>query len=466
MPVDYQHPLYAGHEKKAQRVRDAVAGSDAVKQRGELYLPCPGGPINTLSGEARKDAEARYTGYITRAVWLGVTSRTHEGMLGAVFRKSPQVKVPSAIEYMLEDADGSRMSLTQFSRLSTSKTVQNGRHGVLVDYPEAEDGLTREQTQGLKATLRSYSSESIINWRRDGENLSLVVLHETYEDGTDEFERAVEDQYRVLSLENGAYLQRVFRNGEEVSRSEPRMANGARWPIIPFQFIGAVNNDETPDKPLLLDLADVNIAHYRNSADLEELMFLVGQAMVHIDIGDMSPQEWQELNPTGITVGSRRGVQTKGGSMTMVQADERNIIASQMERKETQMLAIGARLIEQRGSNQTAEEVRAKSGAENATLSTVADNVSDALENCLEWALMFMSGQSTESIEFRLSQEFYEETTDPQMVMARIQELDRGLIAKSDYRNWRRKNGGIEPDRTDEDIDDDVQAGGTAIGVM
>jgi hypothetical protein len=468
MPVDYKHPLYAGHEKKAQRVRDAVAGSDAVKGRGELYLPCPGGPIATLSGDERQDAEKRYVPYLTRAVWLGVTSRTHDGMLGAVFRKAPQVELPNAIDYMLEDADGSGMSLTQFSRLCVSKTVQNGRHGVLVDYPEAEDGLTREQTQGLRATLRSYSSESIINWRRDGENLSLVVLHETYEKETDEFERTVEDQYRVLSLEDGRYVQRVFREGVEVpdSRIEPRMANGKPWPVIPFQFVGSVNNDETPDKPLLLDLADVNIAHYRNSADLEELIFLVGQAMVHIDIGDMSTDEWQSLNPNGITVGSRRGVQTKGGSMTMVQADERNIIGSQMERKEAQMLAIGARLIEQRGQNETAEAVRARSGAENANLSTVASNVSDAIENCLEWALMFMSGQSTDSIEFVLNQEFYQETTDPQMVMARISELDRGLIAKQDYRNWRRKNGGIEPERTDEEIDDDVEAGGTNIGTV
>ncbi len=35
MPVDTLHPAYTAHEKQAQRVRDAVAGTDAIKGRGE-----------------------------------------------------------------------------------------------------------------------------------------------------------------------------------------------------------------------------------------------------------------------------------------------------------------------------------------------------------------------------------------------------------------------------------------------
>ena len=235
--------------------------------------------------------------------------------------------------------------------------------------------------------------------------------------------------------------------------------------MIPFQFIGAKNNDETPDKPLLLDIADINIAHYRNSADLEEGAFLCGQPMLHVDIGEMSSDVWKELNPNGIAIGSRRGVQTQGGSMTMVQAEERNLPLSLMEQKERQMLAVGARLIEQRGGNQTAEEVRAKSGAENASLSSVASNVSDAIENCLEWCTYFMGG-SAEEVAFVLNQEFYPEQADPQEIIARIQEIDRGLIAKADYRDWRRRTGGIAPERTDDEIEDEVQAQGTAIGVI
>lgn len=465
MPVDSLHPAYEPHERRAARVRDAVAGTDAVKAAKTLYLPHPVAGWDKLTGDLREEAVERFEAYIARATFLGVTGRTHEGMLGGVFRKTAEVELPAAIDYMREDADGSGMALEQFSKLCVSGVMQEGRAGVLVDYPEAEDGLTREQTRGLRATLRFYDSASIVNWRTDGERLALVVLREVYEVDVDEFDRDREFQYRVLRLEEGVYTQQVYRDerpaGEKVT---PRDASGQPWTTIPFQFLGAKNNDEHPDKPLLLDIADINLAHYRNSADVEEGAHLVGQPMLHVDIGDASVDEWKELNPTGIQVGSRRGIQTKNGSIAMVQAEERNLPLSLMEAKEKQMLAIGARLIEQRGGNETAEAVRARSGAENASLSSVATNVSDGIENTLEWCLAFMGG--TGEVVYRLNQEFYEEGADPQEVVARIQELDRGLIAKQDYRTWRRKTGGIDPKRTDEEIDTDVESGGTSIGAI
>lgn len=454
MPVTTTHKGYDAHQKKARRVRDAVAGSDAIKARGTEYLPNPD-----------KDDPDRYREYKGRAQWLGVTKRTHDGMMGAVFRKAPTTELPAAIEYLIDDADGSGLGLTQFARRATSDTMQDGRHGVLVDYPEAEDGLTREQTQDLRATLRHYPSASIRNWRRAGEDLVLVVLSETYEEPKDEFAVEEKEQFRVLSLDATGYRQRVFRGDDVVADTYPRMANGGAWPFIPFQFLGTVNNDENPDNPMLLDIADLNIGHYRNSADLEESSFTVGQPMPHVDIGETtSVQDWKELNPNGLKWGSRVGVQTRGGRLDLVQAAPNNLPGELMEKKEAQMLAIGARLIEQRGQNETAEAVRARSGAENANLSTLAHNVSDGLENCLEWAALFMStADLSEQIIFQLNQQFYQENTDPQMVIARIQELDRGLIAKKDYRDWRRKTGGIDTERTDEEIDDEVQAGGTVL---
>jgi len=454
MPVDTLHPTYLAHERRAQRVRDAVAGTDAMQAGGYLIPPDD-------SDEARAHA------YRQRAQWLGVTGRTHDGMLGAVFRKAPVIELPTELEYMRHDADGSGMSLAQFARMNVSAVLQEGRDGILADYPEAEDGLTQEQTQGLSATLRRYSSENIINWRRDGERLSLVVLREWYDHEIDPFQVEQREQYRVLTIEGGYYVQRVYREGQPVAEAQPRMARGERFGVIPFVFVGSVNNDEHPDKPVLLDLADVNIGHFRNSADLEEASFLVGQPMFHIDIGEMSADEWNQLNPNGITVGSRRGIQTKGGSASMVQAEERNLPLKLMEQKEAQMLAIGARLIEQKGGNETAESVRARSGAENASLSSVAENVSDAIESALEWCALFMTTRDAfEEIVFSLNREFYAETMDAQQAMALIQLGDRGHIGQADIRAWGRKVGIISPERTDDDINDDVQTSGINLGVM
>ena len=456
MPVDTRHPLYDAHIKRSTRTRHAVAGTDAVKDACKIYLPDPD----------PQDLE-RYRAYKLRAVWMGVTGRTHAGMLGAIFRKDPDLDLPAAIEYMDDNADGSGTGLVQFSKRLCSELIQAGRHGVLTEYPPAPEGLTAEQAAEYRAELTHYDDASIINWERVDGLLSLVVLKESYSVAVDEFKREERTQYRVLRMTEGVYTQQVYRDDEPGELVVPRQANGNPWPFIPFQFYGAMNNDESPDKPLLLDIADLNFAHYRNSADHEESSWTVGQPMPHVDIGETTTEEWKALNPNGIEWGSRRGVQTKGGKLELVQAEPNTMPGQGMKDKEAQMLALGARLIEQRGQNETAEAVRARSGAENANLSTVATNASDGLRKNLAWALMFMErNPNTDDIVFELNQEFYERDADPQMVMARIAELDRGLIAKQDYRTWRRKTGGIEPERTDEEIDADVQSGGTDIGAL
>ena len=453
MPVDSQHPLYERHEKMAGRVRDAVAGADAIKAAGTRYLPNPDA-----------DDLDRYDALRKRAVWFGVTGRTHDGMLGAVFRRSPSVELPPRIEPMMRDADGNGMPLEQLARLITSQLLKNGRHGLLTDYPPAPEGATAEQTAGLLPQISSYHSQDIINWRVEDNRLVMVVLREHYDDPVDEFESEIEEQHRVLRLEDGAYTQQVYRNGEpHGEKMTPRDGRGRTFDHIPFQFLGAINNDETPDKPLLLDIADLNIAHYVNSADLEESSHLAGQPMFHIDIGTMTTEEWKELNPNGIKVGVRRGIQTQGGTANLIQAREHQLPDKLMERKEAQMLALGARLIEQSGGAKTAEEILARAGAENANLSTLATNASRGILAALRDAALFMN-DNPDTVAFQLNQEFYERGAEPQMVMARIQEVDRGLIATKDYRDWRRKTGGIAEDRTDEEIDADIEvAGGAAL---
>ena len=50
---------------------------------------------------------------------------------------------------------------------AASDTLLTGRYGLLVDYPQTEEGLTQAQvsTAGLQASLLAYPAESVINWR-------------------------------------------------------------------------------------------------------------------------------------------------------------------------------------------------------------------------------------------------------------------------------------------------------------
>jgi hypothetical protein len=83
-------------------------------------------------------------------------------------------------------------------------------------------------------------------------------------------------------------------------------------------------------------------------------------------------------------------------------------------------------------------------------LSNIVQNASSAISKAIEWCGLYMSSDGGE---FAINQDFYDKSSDPSQLMAEVQLLDRGVIAKLDMRAKLRKTGVIHPDRTDDEID-------------
>ena len=105
MSVNTQHPEYTAARDVWITTRSASAGQDAVKRRGDTFLP----------GFVPDDPE-RYKQYLKRAYFMGVTGRTKNSLLGMIFRKAPTYKLPPMLEAALEDIDGAGQSLEQVSK--------------------------------------------------------------------------------------------------------------------------------------------------------------------------------------------------------------------------------------------------------------------------------------------------------------------------------------------------------------
>ena len=109
MPVSDQHSLYVNNLVKWQLVRDAVEGSDAIKNRtgggdnairGSRYLPQPNPNDNS------KENQTRYEQYRTRANFVNFTGHTLDGFLGMVYREPIKSELPSGVDYLNDNADG------------------------------------------------------------------------------------------------------------------------------------------------------------------------------------------------------------------------------------------------------------------------------------------------------------------------------------------------------------------------
>lgn len=475
MPVTQPSKIYQSNINKWRLVRDCCEGSIAVKsgrqiennsssalgsEPGTLYLPAPNPEDNSNTNRLR------YIAYRTRANFVNFTGHTLEALIGMVCRKEPKIELPTSIEDMQYDANGEGESLYSVIKRTLSEILKTGQQGILTDYPTTEPGLTAAQTAGIKPFLKPYCAESIINYRTKmiaGRMVvCMVVLKEEIDVYIDEFTSEPGKQYRVLMLnDENVYVQRLYNEDGELLVDEdgnpdiiPRQANGAVWNEIPFVFVGAMNNDPTPDKSPLYDLAEINISHYRNSADYEESCFLVGQPT---PVLSGLTQSWvKDVLKGEVNLGSRGAIPLpEGGSAALLQASANQMPAEGMTMKEKQMIQIGAKIITDSGQAETAEAAKIRFAGQNSKLGTIVGNINEAYEKSLEWAVLFAGGNESE-IEIELNNEFYDKVIDPQLLMAKIQLLDRQVISIADVREHLRKAGDIAQDRDDQDIQDDI----------
>lgn len=457
MPITSTHPQYADQCARWSINRAACRGQDEVKRATTDFLP------DDSAADRSNEARARYARYLLRATWMPVSGYTQQGLIGMVMRRAPEVELPPEIEYATENADGAGLSLDQMTKQALAEVIEVGRLGLLVDYPSAEPGLSAEQVamMGLSARMTIYRAESIDNWRlrNIGGVLRLVMvkLCELSEVEKDDYALEYEKRYRVLKLENGIYTQTVYNEKEEQIGEviTPRQSNGAAWDHIPFHIIGATTNSPDVDQALISGIVDLNIAHYQMSADeMKNLHIHSGGTLVLKT--EYTLEQWNQMNPNGVTVGADQGLQVGAqGDAKLLQLEAAQAVAAKMVHLESQMIAVGAHLITDATSNETAEAARIDASGKASSLSTAVGNVSEGLEAALEDMARFMGG-NPDSVKYQLNQQFYPDNLDAQTIMAMIQLLDRQVIAVQDVRSKLRGGGLIAQNRTDEELDSEL----------
>jgi hypothetical protein len=422
--VAFKRPEVKKMEPKWALVRDCLGGEQSIKAKRETYLPKP-----QTSGDVVEN-NARYEAYLKRAVFYNVTGRTLEGLAGQVFSKSPSIEFPSQIDFLKQDIDGAGTTLEQQSKGVLHAILATGRAGLLSDFPVLEEGrvasLADVESGRIRPRVLSFDPEQIINWRQanvGGETfLTLLVLEESAEISEDPFAFKVEPHWRVFQLINPetpelAQVQvSVWRKRDkplsddekyEVISGPFTMIDHRAQPLrrVPFQFIGARNNDPEVDEPPLYNIASLNISHYRNSADVEESSFLVGQPT---PVFAGLEQGWVDKNfKGGVFLGSRSAIPLpKGGSALLLQAAPNSMPQALMKDKEEQMKALGAKLIENKKVPETATGAAIEETSEASVLSSAANNVAQAYGKALWFASGFLGDFQEEAISFELNTDF------------------------------------------------------------
>lgn len=468
MSVDYKHRDFEANEKKWIKITDCLKGQDAIKAKKETYLPKPN------PDDASYANTVRYDNYLKRAVFFNVAKRTLDSMVGTAFRKFPTLDTDGVLSYVEKDIDGAGISIYQQSQKVLSNVLSHGRCGLLVDFPSSNEAVSVADMQNgyTRANCLFYEASSIRNWQtaRIGARiqLSLVVLSEVA-DEIDGFESELIERYRVLKLEDGAYKVEIWEDRSNDGKASlhlveeyfPRMSNGQLWKEIPFTFIGSENNDYFVDQSPLYGLVEINLAHYRNSADYEDSVFIIGQPQPYIT---GLTEQWAEmLERKGVCFGSRSPIPLPVDSkFGIAQAGANVLVREAMKDKENQMVALGARLLQQGSAIKTATEAQGDKEAETSILALAVSNVNEAYSYVAEWMNMFMGSGS---FIYEINGEFVELSMDAQKITSLVAAWQQRAFPKSDLWQAFRRSGLIDDTKTDEEIDAEISVDDAGLAI-
>ena len=442
------------------KVQDVCDGQDAVKDKTTDYL-CKPNPQ-----DISHEANLRYQNYLNRAVFYNFTRRTLQSMIGAAFKKLPKLEIPTILDYVKNDIDGSSLSIYQQSQKVLSEVLKKGRTVLYVDYPTVDANLVSVadlQNGYIRPVVIQLNAENVTYWetKRFGASnkLSLVIIKEMAENPRDGFGYDMVDQYRVLRFDGYFYSVELWRKGKtdwQLYQEATPVFDGAGRPFneIPLIFVGSTNNSPDIDYSPMLDIANVNLGHYENSASYESLVFFCGQ--VQSWIGGLSEQWRDWLQKQGITIGAGSTLLLPdNSSFNFAQAEPNTLAFEAMKAKEQAMVAMGARMVEKGSAVKTATQSQNENEAEYSVLSLCVSNLNEAYLMCLDWMLRFLNVTAT--INYEINQDFSDNSIDAQKITALVNLYNSGKYSEIDLWQQLRKYGLINPEKTDEDIKGELE---------
>jgi hypothetical protein len=459
MSVTQTRTEYDNELPDVTRNRDAVAGERAVKLKRTAYLPPTTSMCTTTSylengyqqiigARVSREGTASYNKYLSLAYFYGATGRTVDGLTGLIFRKNPEIKLSTQLEYLLDNVDGKGNSLRKQSQRACEEAFISHRSGLLVDFPRTQQHVSVAEAEAgnMRPKILHYPFESIINWFyqviENELKLALVVLLELVEQINEDYLVQTVKHYRVLQLVDGVCNTSLFdESGVIIDEKSVVMVNGAPAREIPFYFIqvGAEN------KSVITDLVDANYNHYRFFADYA-IKEHTSAFPIFYETGAIDADQNMAIGPgakwSNPNSDARFGVlqsASDGGSMRQYLMD-----------METRMAALGAEMLKPRIAG--AESAEAKSldkVAQDSTTGNVANNVSEAYRKALNFAAGWLG--VAEDQEFRLNTDYNPIGLTGQDLTALVGALQGGAMSFSTFYENLQRGEVANPARTEDE---------------
>lgn len=507
MPVESTHALYDKASPKWDRMRCVIAGEDAVKDAAEKFLP-----------KLVDQTPDEYLAYKIRAQFFNATTRTRDGFSGMIFRKAPTVTTPDSLKAFVEDCDLAGQTFNAYQKHVTDEIIAVGRTGSLIDWNPTEArpyvaNYAAEQIinwRSQRVNGRVMLALIVLKEEVDA-NAPLEAFDQTASNtgaaqvppvvnhgdatgpgpalGANSDKQASEelfaikcvDQirvYRLIPSQSGDTVSveqqgvnvavdamqvvcEIYRKLGEKKEYEllgqivPKR-RGKPLPEIPFVFHGPRDSAPEIERPPLEDIAQVNLSHYRSSADLEHGRHFTGL-----------PTAWVAGFPkeTILKIGSSTAWvstdATAKAAFLEFTGQGLSALKEALEQKEQQMATLGARMLEApKRAPETAEAMTIRASGEGSVLTNIAASLSQSFTLILKWALWWQGTADKKLSDIRdevsvvLNTDFSALKLDASSVVALVKAWQAGAMSHESLVYVLKQGEFIHPDRTlQEEID-------------
>jgi hypothetical protein len=439
MSVDTKHTDYTKWLPIWKRIRDAIEGSDAIKSAKETYLP-------KLNGQDQDS----YDAYLKRAQYVDFPSELLNTAMGQLFRK--RVDTGNLDEDYLENVTLSEESFEYTSRQIAEEIMSVNRVGVLIDWSELQK----------RPYLTVYKAENIINWQTEIRyglvQLKMVMFEGDIEvpEANDKYKLTTKKQWMELYIEEGIYKIRKWdkKDGKFIQiddEGQPTIEDtipkidSKPFNFIPFFFLTSDGVSIKLQKSPLYSIININLGHYINSADYENMLHWTGARTI-------IARGWDAKNP--FPVGSCATFPTDGGAEYLESSSD-SALGEGMKRKEEQLAMLGSARISGKGRYvASAETANITSQGEYATLADIANAMSKSMATVMTVFMRWL--KSTEDIKITYNTDYEIDAVNMQDLVAMSGLVSSNMMSWSTFFYNLKNKEVYPPEWTEEDEQDAI----------
>lgn len=452
-PKDPSQPSKAYREMigKWKKIGTLLGGTDAMRAAGQAYLP-----------KHPDEEESRYAERLATATLFNMTEMTLNSWVGRPFSDPVQLSedMPEEVKTLLDNIDLMGNNIDVFARNWFKDGVAKGFSHVLVDFPrkktEDEDGnpiqrtLEDDKREGLRPYWVHIKPENVIfayAVMKDGrEHLVQVRILEEVT-SMEGFAEVCTTKIRVITAGlQEIYVPEELNNGKVEWILEDSFPYDL--PFIPLVTYYADKDGFMLAKPPIIDLADLNIAHWQSTSDQRTILTVARFPMLALSGGEDDDGE--------LTIGPHNWLFTKdpSGKFYYVEHSGKSIEAGRQDLMdlEEQMGNYGAEFLKKRPGSLTAtaralDSAEATSPLQDMTVRFM-DACNQALQFTAEWLRIDQAG------EVIISTEFGPEDVDANDLRTLIETRKNGDISRKAYLTELVRRGLLDDDF---DIDADAE---------